>query len=105
MKLSLPFDAREEPVFSAPWEARVFAAVVQLQAVGHIDWSEFSATLALAVHSPSASDSYYVNWLAAAENLLNQRGLLSSAEIDAAVNRLNASTHALTQGDAHAHAH
>lgn len=90
MKLALPLMDGDEPVFSAPWEARVFAAVVQLHATGRIEWPDFTSALSEAVHRPNASASYYGNWLIAAERLLDERGLLSAADLNAAVRRLEA---------------
>jgi nitrile hydratase accessory protein len=72
-----------EPVFAAPWEARVFATMVHLREQGLIAWPDFADALASAVREAPAR-AYYESWLAAAERLLSLRGLLDAAELESA---------------------
>ncbi|MFM9842523.1 MAG: nitrile hydratase accessory protein [Dongiaceae bacterium] len=80
----IPRDA-EGPVFSAPWQARIFGAVAALLDKGVIGRDEFRDYLAAAVkaghsHGDPAT-AYYEQWLAAAERLLGDRGLLASGAV------------------------
>ncbi|MDE1567025.1 nitrile hydratase accessory protein [Aquabacter sp. P-9] len=62
------------PVFSAPWEAQVFAMVVALHSSGLFTWSEWAARLgAAATRGDGATD--YNAWLAALEGLLVERAV------------------------------
>lgn len=82
----LPRDA-EGPVFSEPWQARIFGIVVHLCEVRGIPWKEwadrFSAELADAARPESARDpaDYYARWLDACEAWLAERGLAPSDEL------------------------
>jgi nitrile hydratase accessory protein len=49
-----------DPVFNAPWEARVFAMVVTLQERGVFTWPQWTAALAA---QPDLGDGYYQHWL------------------------------------------
>lgn len=62
------------PVFSAPWEAQVFAMVVALHASGLFSWPEWAARLgAEAARRDGTTD--YDAWLAALEGLLVERAV------------------------------
>lgn len=72
-----------EPVFHAPWEARVLAMVRAMGNTGafNIDMSRFSReSLPPQVYLAS---SYYKKWQLALENLLCQRGLVEADELAA----------------------
>jgi nitrile hydratase accessory protein len=83
--LAIPRDA-EGPVFSAPWQARIFGAVAALLNKGVIGRDEFRDYLAAAVKAGHAdgdpATEYYEQWLAAAERLLRDRCLLSHGAVD-----------------------
>ena len=67
------------PRFEAPWQARIFAAVVSLADAGCFRWEEFQQHLAAEVgHGDGDPGRYYEHWLAAAETLLAEKGLLTS---------------------------
>lgn len=72
-----PFDG--ELVFREPWEAQAFAMAVKLHEAGHFTWSEWAETFGaeIAAHPNRA---YYENWLAALEDLVERKNLLTSAE-------------------------
>ncbi len=62
------------PVFSAPWEAQVFAMVVSLHAAGLFTWPEWAERLgAEAARRDGATD--YDAWLAALEGLVVERAV------------------------------
>ena len=58
--------------------------VVALNEAGHVDWSEWAATLgrALEPNSPTddTEDAYYTAWLRALEEILDQSGLIGERE-------------------------
>jgi len=65
--------------FDAPWQARIFAAVVSLADAGCFRWEEFQQRLSVEVgRGDGDSRHYYEHWLAAAEKLLAEKGLLTS---------------------------
>ncbi len=68
-----------EPRFEAPWQARIFAAVVSLTDAGSFRWEEFQQRLSAEVGRGDGDPRhYYEHWLAAAERLLAEKGLLTS---------------------------
>ncbi|MDR7126992.1 nitrile hydratase accessory protein [Pseudotabrizicola sp. 4114] len=87
----LPLEG-EDPVFSAPWEAKAFAITVKLSELGHFTWAEWVETFAAEVrHAESHKDfdaghddgsAYYHTWLIALEKLLEAKSLVSDAELD-----------------------
>ena len=72
-----PFE--QEPVFAEPWEAQAFAMAVKLAEAGHFTASEWAEALGaeLAAHPDG---SYFNNWLAALESLVERKGLTSPDE-------------------------
>jgi nitrile hydratase accessory protein len=67
------------PRFEAPWQARIFAAVVSLADAGCFRWEEFQQRLIAEVGRGDGDPGhYYEHWLAAAEKLLAEKGLLTS---------------------------
>jgi nitrile hydratase accessory protein len=67
------------PRFDAPWQARIFAAVVSLADAGCFRWEEFQQRLIAEVGRGDGDPGhYYEHWLAAAEKLLAEKGLLTS---------------------------
>jgi len=93
-------------VFAAPWEAKAFALVVHLHQRGAFAWNdwvnalsgEIAADKARAVPTP-----YYLLWLAAAERLVAQCGLIDAGQLAAARDALH---HAQQHDhDHHSHTH
>ena len=68
-----------ELVFAAPWEGHAFGMAVALSEKGAFPWDEFREHLVEEIGKDERE--YYASWLAAFENLLGRRGLLSQAEI------------------------
>jgi nitrile hydratase accessory protein len=67
------------PRFEAPWQARIFAAVVSLAGAGCFRWEEFQQRLSAEVGRGDGDPRhYYEHWLAAAEKLVAEKGLLTS---------------------------
>jgi nitrile hydratase accessory protein len=76
-----------ELMFSAPWEATVFALAVALSDAGRFDWREFHQQLIAEIQRwehqarPAEDWDYYQRWLAALEHVLCRRGLLTRSEL------------------------
>jgi nitrile hydratase accessory protein len=76
--------------FAEPWEAKVFAIVVNMAQAGHFTWSEwvecFSGEVAAATAVEAAGGTprtYYEQWLDAAERLMVDKGVTSRAQLAA----------------------
>jgi nitrile hydratase accessory protein len=84
---SLPRDDQGSPVFREPWQAQAFAMVVRLHEAGHFTWTEWAAALAAQIQTaqaagdPDLGDTYYQHWLAALEQLVAVKGLVSPGEL------------------------
>lgn len=82
----LPYGDSEQPQFSEPWQATVFAIVLELRAKGVFGWPEWGEAMSTdLVRFPGAPDDQdsilYSRWLMALECLIADRGLLTEAEI------------------------
>jgi len=75
------------PVFTAPWQAQVFAMAVKLHEGGHFTWAEWADRLsaeikrAQAAGDPDRGDTYYDHWLRALESLVAEKGLIGRPEL------------------------
>lgn len=89
--MTVPLDMQppggvDEPRFEAPWQARIFAAVVTLADAGCFRWEEFQQRLIAEVARGKGNpEHYYEHWLAAAETLLAEKGLLTSDRLAARI--------------------
>ena len=88
-----------ELMFSAPWEATVFALAVALSDAGRFDWREFHQRLIAEIqqwehqaHRAGEWD-YYQRWLAALEHVLCRAGLLTRSELQTRIAALTAHDH------------
>jgi nitrile hydratase len=81
-----PIDTTEasEP-FRADWEARVYALVSALVARGLFTASEHRDAIERLPPTRYLEYSYYGRWLAGAETLLVERGVIDAAAIEEAV--------------------
>jgi len=82
----LPRD-EQGAVFAAPWEAKAFALVVHLHQRGAFAWTDWVNTLSAEIAADRARATetpYYLLWLAAAERLVAQQGLLAEEHLRAA---------------------
>ena len=80
-------------LFEATWEANAFGIALALHECGAFAWNEFRDRLIEEIAAAEArglASSYYERWLAALERLLADRGLVSSAELDAWIAALSA---------------
>jgi len=93
----------DEPVFHAPWEARVFAMVVHLHKQGRFAWSEWVDHLVQeidAARDAGAFDTpYYELWVRACERLLSGKSMMTALALEAKITELSVPV------DDHAHEH
>jgi nitrile hydratase accessory protein len=83
-----------EPVFSEPWESRVFGAAIALCERGVFEWDEFRERLiaeiasgdATAADPAQARPTYYEHFLSALERVLIDKGICDQAEISSQLN-------------------
>lgn len=84
----IPRDA-DGPVFKAPWEAQVFALVVELHRRGAYTWPQWAEALSQAIvraqaaGDPDLGDTYYLHWVSALEALATERGLADAGTLAA----------------------
>ena len=84
----IPRDA-EGPVFAEPWQAMVFALVVELQGRGVFTAEEWAQALGGEIREAVAKggcrdgSDYYERWCEALEHLLIAKGLASHDGVDA----------------------
>jgi nitrile hydratase len=82
-----PIDTTEESEpFHADWEARVYALVLALLTRGLFTAHEHRDAIERLPPKRYLEASYYEQWLAGAETLLVERGVLDAAAIEEAVN-------------------
>jgi nitrile hydratase accessory protein len=81
-----------EAVFNEPWEARAFAVVVALSEAGHFQWAEFQQSLIEEIGAAektgrltSGGADYYRHWLGALTRLLDAKGIVGGAELEARI--------------------
>lgn len=81
----LPLDADGGPVFSAPWEAKIFAMTVQAHRAGVFTWLEWTevlgAELARDGDGSGETTGYYDHWLNAFEALLTSKGVAGAGQL------------------------
>jgi len=75
-----------ELIFSEPWEGRVFAMAIALHDEGAFPWEEFRHRLMEEVNSADCKSDpapdYYELWLAAFEQLLLKKGIMTREEFE-----------------------
>jgi nitrile hydratase len=74
---------RDEPVFHAGWEGRVFGISCALDAIAPYTVDEFRFAIERMGRRQYLEASYYEKWLASMERLLEEKGMLARAEVDA----------------------
>jgi len=86
-------------VFRAPWEAQIFALVVQLGDRGFFTWKEWAETLgavireAQAAGDPDLGDTYYRHWVKALERLMSARGLADTQTVERLLEEIEHDAH------------
>lgn len=73
-------DCEAPQVFAAPWEAQIFAMVVELHKSGLFEWRDFADRLSREIHA-HPDTPYYECWAGAALDLLMEMGLVDEAEL------------------------
>ena len=77
----------EGPEFAQPWEAQLFAMVLELVRQGVFSWAEWTKILGVeiaAVRDRGETDSgttYYRHWLATLEQLLSEKGVVQDSDV------------------------
>jgi nitrile hydratase accessory protein len=85
--IAAPPRSNGELVFAEPWEGRAFGLAVTLNSSGAFEWDEFRCQLMAQIASWEADHpedepfSYYRCWLQALQTVIENRGMISSAEI------------------------
>lgn len=79
-----------EPVFHAPWEGVIFSIVRAARAQGIYNIDESRRGIEQLPPGRYLTSSYYARWIAATENLLVEKGVLSRDELEARVTALAA---------------
>jgi nitrile hydratase beta subunit len=72
---------RDEPAFHAEWERRMYALASLAMRAGQINIDEFRHAIERIPPARYLASSYYERWLAAAETLLVERGIVTRAEL------------------------
>lgn len=76
---------KDEPVFHSRWEGRVYAMTQVLDTTGIYNLDEHRHEIELMDAAAYLTDGYYGRWLFAMESILNRKGILRQAEVDARV--------------------
>lgn len=90
--------ANGEVIFEAPWQTRVFGLARLLCEQGHYDWDEFRACLIRQIANWEASGrnepyEYFDHFLAALDDLLQEKNICSLTELDSRTSTLAARPH------------
>lgn len=81
---------RDEPVFHAEWERRMFALRLAVGARRFFNGDEYRRTIERMPPAQYLAASYYERWLYALENLLIEKGVVARTEIDVVTAALRA---------------
>jgi nitrile hydratase len=76
---------KDEPVFHADWERRMFGLFIAVFAGGHYNVDEFRHAIERMPPAEYLTSSYYEHWLHSLETLLVEKGVLKKEELDAKV--------------------
>ena len=98
---AIPLGA-DGPVFTAPWEARVFAMTVQAHEAGVFTWPEWADALSaeLAAAGPGDdAENYYRHWMSALEKLAAAKQATSGGELDSRREQWQRATDATPHGE------
>ncbi len=73
----------DSPVFSEPWQARIFALVSRLCMDGRFPWDDFKANLIAEIGQGGEDDptDYYVHFVGACEKLLTENEMLDREQL------------------------
>jgi len=98
---ALPLLPRDDegPVFAEPWQAQVFAVVVQLVESGHLTWKDWAQQLGARFKRAEqegelrTGEHYYDHWLDALERLLIETDITQPADLAAERETIRADDH------------
>ena len=79
---------KDEPVFHADWERRVFGLLTATLALRKWNIDEFRHAIERMGAAHYLESSYYEHWLHAIETLLIEKGVISRTELDAKIAEL-----------------
>jgi nitrile hydratase accessory protein len=70
-------------VFAEPWQAQAFALAIRLHAEGAFTWPQWAEALSRQIAADPADDGsrYFHHWVAAMEALVDERGLVTAADL------------------------
>jgi nitrile hydratase len=74
---------KDEPVFHADWERRMFGLFIAAFAGGHYNVDEFRHAIERMDPAEYLTSSYYEHWLHSLETLLVEKGVVKKEELDA----------------------
>lgn len=90
----------QSPLFHAPWQARIFALIVEAVKAGHFPWTDFQTRLVAALarddeaghceNDEHIERHYFDAWLVAAEETLQALGLIAAGEVDRQIETVRA---------------
>jgi nitrile hydratase accessory protein len=106
---SSPPRSNGELVFAEPWESRAFGVTIALHQDGLFTWDEFKDRLIAAIarweaeHPDGEGYRYYACWLDALQTLLDERQLLSNADVQRRATELAARPPGHDHAEAHDH--
>jgi nitrile hydratase len=72
---------KNETVFHAEWERRMYALATSVMAAAQVNIDEFRHTIERIPPARYLASSYYERWLAAAETILVERGVVTREEL------------------------
>jgi nitrile hydratase beta subunit len=72
---------KNEPVFHADWERRMYAIALPVMNAAQINVDEFRHAIERIPPARYLASSYYERWLSAAETLLVERGIITREEL------------------------
>ena len=74
---------KDEPVFHADWERRMFGLFIAAFAGGHYNVDEFRHAIERMDPAEYQTSSYYEHWLHSLETLLVEKGVIKEQELEA----------------------
>jgi len=100
---SIPRD-NEGPVFTAPWQAEVFAITLSLHEQKLFKWTEWAEVLSAKIKEaqergdPDLGDTYYHHWLAALEHMIVSKGIGEQRQLQLLYNAWDKAAHSTPHG-------
>jgi nitrile hydratase len=81
---------RNEPLFHADWERRVFGMMLATMGQGFYNLDEIRHSIERMAPAHYLGSTYYEHWLAGLERILGEKGRLTSTEIETRLAKLAA---------------